>query len=75
MSTITLSEAKTLVGDRDCHIGDFLYMDPDVALPTSLGNVIGIGSKVESAKRDAETQAATTNVALDHYQLFRIVSG
>jgi hypothetical protein len=45
MSTITLSEAKTLVGDRDCHIGDFLYMDLDVALPTSLGNVIGIGAK------------------------------
>jgi hypothetical protein len=74
MSTITLSEAKTLVGDRDCHIGDFLYMDLDVALPTSLGNVIGIGSKVESAKRDAKNPSSY-NKRRTRYQLFRVVSG
>jgi hypothetical protein len=34
MSTITLSEAKRFVGDRDCQIGDFLYMDP--ITPTKL---------------------------------------
>ena len=26
MSTITLSKAKELVGDRGCQVGDFLYM-------------------------------------------------
>jgi hypothetical protein len=74
MSTITLSKAKKLVGDRDCHIGDLLYMDP-IAVPSSLDNAIGIGATVESAKRDAETRAATTNAPLDHHQLFRVVSG
>ena len=54
MSTITLSKAKELVGDRDCHIGDFLYMAP-IAVPSSLGSAIGIGATVESAKLDAET--------------------
>jgi hypothetical protein len=66
MSTIMLSKAKKLVGDRDCHIGDFLYMDP-IAVPSSLDNVIGIGGTVESAKSDAEIQAANTNVALQRH--------
>ena len=74
MSTITLSKAKELVGDRSCQIGDFLYMNP-VAVPSSLGNAIGIGATVESAKLDAETEAARTKVPLDHHQLFRVVSG
>jgi hypothetical protein len=59
MSTISLSKAKELVGDRDCHIGDFLYMAP-IAVPSSLGSAIGIGATVESAKLDAETEAART---------------
>ena len=59
MSTITLSKAKELVGDRDCHIGDFLYMAP-IAVPSSLGSAIGIGATVESAKLDAETEADRT---------------
>jgi hypothetical protein len=74
MSTITLSKAKELVGDRACHIGDFLYMEP-IAVPSSLGNAIGIGATVESAKLDAETEAARTKAPLDHHQLFRVVSG
>ena len=63
MSTITVSKAKKLVGDRDCHIGD-----PPITVPSSLGNVIGIGG--HSGKLDAETQAAKTNAALDQHQLF-----
>ena len=74
MSTITLSKAKELVGDRSCQIGDFLYMNP-VAVQSSLGNSIGIGATVESAKLDAETEADRTKVPLDHHQLFRIVPG
>jgi hypothetical protein len=58
MSTITLSRAKKLVGDRNCHIGDFLYMAP-IAVPSSLGSAIGIGATVESAKLDVETEAAS----------------
>jgi bifunctional non-homologous end joining protein LigD len=46
---------EELVADRDCHIGDFLYTAP-VAVPSSLGNAIGIGATVESAKLDAETK-------------------
>jgi hypothetical protein len=74
MSTITLSKAKKLVGDRDCHIGDFLYMAP-IAVPSSLGSAIGIGATVESAKLDAETEAARTKASLENHQLFRVVSG
>ena len=44
MSTITVSKAKKLVGDRDCHIGD-----PPITVPSSLGNVIGIGGTVENS--------------------------
>jgi hypothetical protein len=47
MSTITLSRAKKLVGDRNCHIGDFLYMAP-IAVPSSLGSAIGIGATVKT---------------------------
>ena len=74
MSTITLSKAKELVGDRGCRVGDFLYMNP-VAVPSSLGNAIGIGATVESAKLDAETEADRTKVPLDHHQMFRILPG
>ena len=56
MSTITLSKAKDLVGDRGCRVGDFLYMAP-IAVPSSLGNAIGIGATEESAKLDAETSS------------------
>jgi hypothetical protein len=49
-------------------------MNP-VAVPSSLGNAIGIGATVESAKLDAETEADRTKVPLDHHQLFRIVPG
>ena len=59
MSTITLSKAKEWVGDRGCRVGDFLYMAP-IAVPSSLGNAIGIGATEESAKLDAETEAART---------------
>jgi hypothetical protein len=34
-------------------------MNP-IAVPSSLGNAIGIGATVESAKLDAETEAART---------------
>jgi hypothetical protein len=73
MSTITLSRAKKLVGDRNCHIGDFLYMAP-IAVPSSLGSAIGIGATVESAKLDVETEAARTKASLENHQLFRVVS-
>ena len=73
MSTIMLSRAKKLVGDRNCHIGDFLYMAP-IAVPSSLGSAIGIGATVESAKLDVETEAARTKASLENHQLFRVVS-
>jgi hypothetical protein len=73
MSTITLSKAKDLVGDRGCRVGDFLYMPP-IAVPSSLGNAIGIGATEESAKLDAETEAARTKTPLDQHELFCVVS-
>ena len=66
-------KAKELVGDRGCRVGDFLYMAP-IAVPSSLGNAIGIGATEESAKLDAETEAARTKAPLDQHQLFRVVS-
>jgi hypothetical protein len=73
MSTITLSKAKELVGDRGCRVGDFLYMAP-IAVPSSLGSAIGIGATVESAKLDVEAEAARTKASLENHQLFRVVS-
>jgi hypothetical protein len=72
MSTITLSKAREFV--EECGVGDFLYMVPG-ALPTSLGNAIGVGATVDDAKRDAQTKADFLKVSLDHHQLFRVVSG
>ena len=45
-----------------------------IAVPNSLGNAIGIGATEESAKLDAETEAARTKAPLDQHQLFRVVS-
>jgi hypothetical protein len=73
MSTITLSKAKELVGDRGYRVGDFLYMAP-IAVPSSLGHAIGIGATEESAKLDAETEAARTKTPLDQHELFCVVS-
>ena len=66
-------ESKGLGRRPGCRVGDFLYMPP-IAVPSSLGNAIGIGATEESAKLDAETEAARTKTPLDQHELFCVVS-
>ena len=45
-----------------------------IAVPSSLGNAIRIGATEESAKLDAETEAARMKTPLDQHELFCVVS-